>query len=122
MILCKELPANFYASDWTYTHGNLFSAIQMEKAMVSLLLFLIVLVAAFNIVSSLVMVVTDKKSDIAILGTLGCITCDRLPKFLWCKVRLLGLLARFQGCDSRGLSSPLVLVAVWHWLNNVIRV
>ena len=47
------------------------SAIQMEKAMVSLLLFLIVLVAAFNIVSSLVMVVTDKKSDIAILRTLG---------------------------------------------------
>ncbi|NHB58463.1 lipoprotein-releasing ABC transporter permease subunit [Acinetobacter shaoyimingii] len=67
----KALPGNFYASNWTYTHGNLFSAIQMEKAMVSLLLFLIVLVAAFNIVSSLVMVVTDKKSDIAILRTLG---------------------------------------------------
>ena len=69
--IVAELPANFYASDWTYTHGNLFSAIQMEKAMVSLLLFLIVLVAAFNIVSSLVMVVTDKKADIAILRTLG---------------------------------------------------
>ena len=69
--IVSELPANFYASDWTYTHGNLFSAIQMEKAMVSLLLFLIVLVAAFNIVSSLVMVVTDKKADIAILRTLG---------------------------------------------------
>ena len=67
----KDLPGDFYASNWTYTHGNLFSAIQMEKAMVSLLLFLIVLVAAFNIVSSLVMVVTDKKSDIAILRTLG---------------------------------------------------
>lgn len=66
-----ELPNNFYASDWTQTQGNLFNAIQMEKAMVSLLLFLIVLVAAFNIVSSLVMVVTDKKSDIAILRTLG---------------------------------------------------
>jgi lipoprotein-releasing system permease protein len=66
-----DLPGNFYPSNWTYTHGNLFSAIQMEKAMVSLLLFLIVLVAAFNIVSSLVMVVTDKKSDIAILRTLG---------------------------------------------------
>ena len=62
---------NFYASDWTYTHGNLFSAIQMEKTMVALLLVLIVIVAAFNIVSSLVMVVTDKKADIAILRTLG---------------------------------------------------
>ena len=69
--IVKDLPSNFYASNWTFTHGNLFSAIQMEKAMVSLLLFLIVLVAAFNIVSSLVMVVTDKKSDIAILRTLG---------------------------------------------------
>lgn len=69
--IVRTLPPNFYASNWTYTHGNLFSAIQMEKAMVSLLLFLIVLVAAFNIVSSLVMVVTDKKSDIAILRTLG---------------------------------------------------
>lgn len=67
----SELPNNFYASDWTQTQGNLFNAIQMEKAMVSLLLFLIVLVAAFNIVSSLVMVVTDKKADIAILRTLG---------------------------------------------------
>ncbi len=67
----RELPNNFYASDWTQTQGNLFNAIQMEKAMVSLLLFLIVLVAAFNIVSSLVMVVTDKKADIAILRTLG---------------------------------------------------
>jgi lipoprotein-releasing system permease protein len=67
----SELPYGFYASDWTETQGNLFNAIQMEKAMVSLLLFLIVLVAAFNIVSSLVMVVTDKKSDIAILRTLG---------------------------------------------------
>lgn len=58
-------------SDWTSTHGNLFGAIQMEKAMVGLLLFLIILVAAFNIVSSLVMLVTDKKADIAILKTFG---------------------------------------------------
>ncbi|MEC7118779.1 MAG: lipoprotein-releasing ABC transporter permease subunit [Pseudomonadota bacterium] len=68
--LAQQLP-NVYPSDWTQTHGNLFAAIQMEKMIVSLLLFFIVLVAAFNIVSSLVMVVTDKKSDIAILRTLG---------------------------------------------------
>ncbi|MFB6349068.1 lipoprotein-releasing ABC transporter permease subunit [Moraxella sp. ZJ142] len=64
-------PVRLYPSDWTTTHGNLFSAIQMEKAMIGLLLFLIVVVAAFNIVSSLVMLVTDKKSDIAILKTFG---------------------------------------------------
>ena len=64
-------PNMLMPSDWTSTHGNLFGAIQMEKAMVGLLLFLIILVAAFNIVSSLVMLVTDKKADIAILKTFG---------------------------------------------------
>lgn len=64
-------PEMLYPNDWTQTHGNLFSAIQMEKAMIGLLLFLIVIVAAFNIVSSLIMMVTDKKSDIAILKTFG---------------------------------------------------
>ena len=64
-------PNMLYPNDWTKTHGNLFGAIQMEKAMVGLLLFLIILVAAFNIVSSLVMLVTDKKADIAILKTFG---------------------------------------------------
>jgi lipoprotein-releasing system permease protein len=67
----KDMPAQYYGSDWTYTHGSLFSAIQMEKAMIGLLLFMIVLVAVFNIVSSLVMTVADKKADIAILRTLG---------------------------------------------------
>lgn len=64
-------PDRLFPTDWTQTNGNLFSAIQLEKAMIGLLLFLIVIVAAFNIVSSLVMMVTDKKSDIAILKTFG---------------------------------------------------
>jgi lipoprotein-releasing system permease protein len=62
---------NFYARDWTRTQGNLYQAIRMEKAMIGLLLLLIVAVAAFNIISTLVMVVNDKKGDIAILRTLG---------------------------------------------------
>ena len=62
---------DFYARDWTRTHGNLYQAIRMEKTMIGLLILLIVAVAAFNIISTLVMVVTDKKSDIAILRTLG---------------------------------------------------
>lgn len=69
--VANNLEGQFYASDWTRTHGNLFQAIKLEKTMMALLLLLIVAVAAFNIVSSLVMVVTDKKSDIAILRTLG---------------------------------------------------
>lgn len=66
-----NLPGRYYVQDWTRTHGRLFQAIQMEKTMVGLLLTLIVAVAAFNIVSTLVMVVTDKQGDIAILRTFG---------------------------------------------------
>ena len=57
--------------DWTRTQGNLFEAIQLEKTLIALLLTLIIAVAAFNIVSTLVMVVTDKRADIAILKTIG---------------------------------------------------
>ncbi|NWB26261.1 lipoprotein-releasing ABC transporter permease subunit [Pseudomonas gingeri] len=70
--IAQQLGDNhFYARDWTRTHGNLYQAIKMEKAMIGLLLLLIVAVAAFNIISTLVMVVNDKKGDIAILRTLG---------------------------------------------------
>lgn len=69
--LVTQLPGEYYAQDWTRSHGNLFAAIRMEKTMIGLLLLLIIAVAAFNIISTLVMVVTDKKADIAILRTLG---------------------------------------------------
>lgn len=69
--LVQKHPDYFYAINWTQTQGNLFNAIQMEKTMMAVLLGFIVLVSAFNILSSLVMVVTDKKADIAILRTLG---------------------------------------------------
>jgi lipoprotein-releasing system permease protein len=69
--IAQRLEGDFYARDWTRTHGNLYQAIRMEKTMIGLLLLLIVAVAAFNIISTLVMVVNDKKGDIAILRTLG---------------------------------------------------
>ncbi|MCO7225846.1 lipoprotein-releasing ABC transporter permease subunit [Pleionea sp. CnH1-48] len=62
---------NYWVSDWNRVYGSLFRAIKMEKTMMFVLLTLIVAVAAFNIVSTMVMVVTDKQSDIAILRTLG---------------------------------------------------
>ncbi|MGY2461957.1 lipoprotein-releasing ABC transporter permease subunit [Vreelandella sulfidaeris] len=69
--ILNELGPGYRGSDWTYTQGNLFQAIQMEKRMIALLLTVIIAVAAFNIVSTLVMVVTDKRADIAILRTIG---------------------------------------------------
>ncbi len=69
--LVNELGYPYRGQDWTQSQGNLFQAIQMEKRMIGLLLMIIVAVAAFNIVSTLVMVVTDKQADIAILRTIG---------------------------------------------------
>lgn len=69
--LAQTLPGLYQVSDWTWQHANFFRAIRTEKTVMFVILFLIVAVAAFNIVSTLVMVVTDKQSDIAILRTLG---------------------------------------------------
>ena len=73
---------DYIARDWTRTHGNLYQAIRMEKTMIGLLLLLIVAVAAFNIISTLVMVVTDKKGDIAILRTLGATPSEIMAIFM----------------------------------------
>lgn len=69
--LGKTLPPNFEVRDWSQTQGSLFRAVKMEKLMVSLLLLSVVAVAAFNIVSTLVMSVAEKRRDIAVLRTMG---------------------------------------------------
>ena len=69
--LMARLRGDIYISDWTRSHANFFRAVQIEKTMMFIILLLIVAVAAFNIVSTLVMAVTDKQPDIAILRTLG---------------------------------------------------
>ncbi|WP_111859515.1 lipoprotein-releasing ABC transporter permease subunit [Acinetobacter sp. CFCC 10889] len=115
--IVQDLPNGFYASDWTYTHGNLFSAIQMEKAMVSLLLFLIVLVAAFNIVSSLVMVVTDKKSDIAILRTLGASPAT-ITRIFMVQGTVIGVIGTLSGAVL-GVISALGISSFIDWLSKL---
>lgn len=69
--LVKNLPGDYLVSDWTRQHANFFRALKIEKRMMFLILMLIVAVAAFNIVSTIVMLVTDKVTEIAILRTLG---------------------------------------------------
>ncbi len=69
--LDETLGGAYRSSDWTVENASYFRAIRLEKMMMSLILSLIIGVAAFNIVASLVMVVTDKTTDIAILRTLG---------------------------------------------------
>lgn len=69
--LARKLSGRYFVSDWTTAHSNFFQAIKTEKRVMFIILLLIVAVAAFNIVSTLVMVVTDKRGDIAILKTQG---------------------------------------------------
>jgi len=69
--LSAQLDQPLYVRDWTQQHTNFFKAIDMEKRMMFIVLALIIMVAAFNIVSTMVMVVTDKQGDIAVLRTLG---------------------------------------------------
>jgi lipoprotein-releasing system permease protein len=70
-VLARELPAGVQIQDWTQEHASYFRAIRIEKTMVAIILMLIVAVAAFYLVAMLAMVVTDKRTDIAILRTLG---------------------------------------------------
>ncbi|WP_252271530.1 lipoprotein-releasing ABC transporter permease subunit [Pseudomonas subflava] len=69
--IAARLGDGYKAVSWKETQGSLFSAMQMEKTMIGLLLLLIIAVAAFNIIATLIMVVADKRADIAILRTLG---------------------------------------------------
>ena len=69
--LLARLPPNVYATDWTRRHASFFRAVEIEKRVMFIILALIILVAAINIVSTLVVAVTDKQADIAILRTLG---------------------------------------------------
>ena len=69
--IIAQLPYGYSARDWTQSYGNLFQAIQLSRSMVSLLVFLIIGIAAFNIISMLMMMVINKRKDIAILQTMG---------------------------------------------------
>jgi len=87
--LQEQLGSSFLSSDWTIENGSYFRAIRLEKMMMSLILSLIIGVAAFNIVASLVMVVTDKITDIAVLRTLG-MTPQSIVKIFFVQGAIIG--------------------------------
>ncbi len=95
----SKLPNDIYATDWTRQNANYFSAVKMEKKMMFIILSLIVAVAAFNIVSTLVMAVTDKQADIAILRTLGASPVSIMKIFMVQGV-LIGLVGAMIGVIS----------------------
>lgn len=94
--LSQSLPYGYTTRDWTRTHGNLYSAIQLSKQLVGLMLLTIIAVAAFNVVSALVMIVTDKRADIAILRTLGASPLGVMATFI-VQGGLIGLMGTLCG-------------------------
>jgi lipoprotein-releasing system permease protein len=95
----RELPRDTYVSDWTREHANYFRAVQIEKKMMFIILSLIVAVAAFNIVSTLVMAVTDKQADIAILRTLGASPASIMKIFI-VQGAMIGMIGSLLGVVS----------------------
>lgn len=105
--LVAQLPLGHYATTWMMTHGNLYAAIQLSRDLVSILLFSIIAVAAFNVVSSLVLVVFDKQDNIAILRTLGASGGDIAWIFVL-QGALIGLCGVVLGSVCGGVGSFMV--------------
>ncbi|HEY5740487.1 MAG TPA: lipoprotein-releasing ABC transporter permease subunit [Gammaproteobacteria bacterium] len=97
--LKQQIGLQYWVSDWTLRHSNYFKAVRTEKTVMFIILSLIVAVAAFNIVSTLVMVVTDKQADIAILRTLGMSPTSIMWVFM-VQGTLIGLIGTLAGLAS----------------------
>ncbi len=114
------LPYGYFARDWSRSHGNLFEAIQLSKRLVGLLLFIIIAVAAFNVVSTLILVVSDKQSDIAILRTLGLSPSGVMAVFM-VQGTLIGLIGTLAGALI-GIVLALEVSNLVKWLESVLSV
>tara|TARA_R110002072_G_scaffold94792_3_gene209226 strand:- start:39 stop:1283 length:1245 start_codon:yes stop_codon:yes gene_type:complete len=116
--LQRILPPGFYSTNWMMTHGNLYSAIQLSRHLISILLFSIIAVAAFNVVSSLVLVVLDKQGNIAILRTLGATGADIAWVFVL-QGAMIGLVGVVLGSVAGALGSQAVPSLV-SWLEQIL--
>lgn len=115
----KKLDFQYYVSNWTQEYGSFFHAIQMEKTMMFIILVLIIAVAAFNLVSTLVMVVADKRSEIAIMRTLGTSpgTVMRIFMVQGCVVGVIGTLFGLIG----GVALAMNVTSLVNWLQNLLH-
>ena len=103
----NKLGFPFWANNWMQMNKNLFSALKLEKRVMFIILSLIVLVAAFNIISALIMIVMEKSKDIAILKSMGATSRGIMKIFIY-QGLIVGLIGTFLGCIA-GLSVALNL-------------
>ncbi|MEB0013137.1 lipoprotein-releasing ABC transporter permease subunit [Glaciimonas sp. Gout2] len=117
--LAKTMPANLYLRDWSQQNSNWFAAVKTEKRMMFIILTLIIAVAAFNLVSTLVMTVTEKQADIAILRTLGA-SPGSIMKIFMIQGALVGLIGTALGVGFGvliALNIDVIVPAIEHALH-----
>ncbi len=117
--LYREVGGDILISDWTRSHANFFRAVEIEKTMMFIILMLIVAVAAFNVVSTLVMAVTDKQADIAILRTLGATPRSIMQVFMVQGV-IIGVLGTLLGVAG-GIALALNIDVVVPFLERLLK-
>ncbi len=118
--LAALLGPSLLVTDWTQQHANFFKAIQLEKRVMFIILALIVAVAAFNIVSTLVMAVTDKRADIAILRTMGA-TPQAIRKMFVVQGAMIGIIGTLSGAVL-GVLLALNIETVVPWIEHTFNV
>ncbi len=118
--LAENFGMEYRLTDWTQQHANFFRAVQTEKRVMFIILMLIVAVAAFNIVSTLVMVVTDKQSDIAILRTLGA-TPATVMRIFFVQGIMIGALGALLGVAG-GIALAMNVETLVPWIEQKFHV
>jgi len=117
--LNSTLSSNYYISDWTQTFGTFFKSLAMEKTMMFVILLLIVAVAVFNLVATLMMTVNEKRTDIAILRTIGASPRTILTIFI-IQGGLVGIVGTLIGIVS-GILLALNATEIVNWLQHVFH-
>ncbi|MBE9549673.1 MAG: lipoprotein-releasing ABC transporter permease subunit [Proteobacteria bacterium] len=115
--VASELQGLYQVRDWTQQHANYFRAVKTEKSVMFIILFLIVAVATFNIISTLVMVVTDKQSDIAILKTMGT-SSGTIMRIFMIQGTLIGIFGTLLGVIG-GVALAENIAAVVPWIEQM---
>ncbi len=117
--LRERLGGPYFVSDWTQRNQNFFRALQTEKVAMFVILSLVVVVAAFNIVSSLIMLVNEKRNDIAILQTLGA-SSGHITAIFMLQGLLIGLIGILIGVGG-GVVLALNVGALMEWLEGILQ-
>jgi len=117
--IAEKSTGDYLLTNWTTQNANLFKSLQLFKTMLFMILVLIIGIAAFNLVSTLIMIVTEKQSDIAILRTLGMSPAQVMRLFI-VQGSVLGLIGTIIGVVL-GLLLAINLTEIVHWLEQLLN-